>query len=192
MNCLQRTRCALKPATFGTAGTSGTQRIETESISPVVAPSVSSSTSVTFPEFAPTAHGGSDLNSSPTGVHAWTMSSKEVLLDEMCPVMSKAIFSNMLFLLEKINVIFHASASVHFACQVFSWNNLEKIKNGQLDIRNPVHTHMRAPAYIMRIYACFICPYVHLKNKINKNSKINIKISGHNTDTSGQMDVLLS
>ena len=65
-------------------------------------------------------------------------------------------------------------------------------KNGQLDTRNPVHTHMRAPAYIMRIYACFICPYVHLKNKINKNSKINIKISGHNTDTSGQMDVLLS
>lgn len=98
----------------------------------------------------------------------------------------------MLFLLEKRNVLFYVSVCVHFARQVFFWNNWKKNQNGQLDTRNPVHTHMRALAYIMRIYACFICPYVHLKNKINKNNKINIKISGHNADTSGQMDVLLS
>ena len=79
----------------------------------------------------------------------------------MRPVMSKMSFSNILFLFEKKNVLFHVSSSVHFAWQVFSWNNLEKIKNGQLDIRNPVHTHMRAHAYIMRICMFYmsICPF---------------------------------
>lgn len=68
-------------------------------------------------------------------------------------------------------------------------------KKSKMDIwtqENLRRTHMRVRAHIMRIYACFICPNVHLENKINKNNKINIKRSGHNADASGQMDFLLS
>lgn len=75
----------------------------------------------------------------------------------------------------------------------YSYGIIEK--KSKMDIwtqENPRRTHMRARAHIMRIYACFICPNVHFKNKINKNNEIDIKRSGHNEDASGRMDFLLS